>query len=397
MLAEVNEAGTDLVEADVVDLVGGLGCGLVALVRVCFCHDAKGSGESRHSRRVREREQSVYGVFMFANDNLVLVTVGAFWEEHTDAILSRVRPRTRSGYEVAWRRRVGPSFAHRPLAEVTTFEVEEVMAGWDVSRSTKADGRACLSAIMRAAVKARLIPVNPCLGAELPRDTDRDPSGRALTLGEVGALLEELEGKAPAWRRFVLCMLFTGMRLGEVAGLLVSDCDLAAGFIRVNRTASPGYRGELNVGPTKSGRSRMVPIPAQLVPVLREACEGKGSHDLAFPGPLGGYVNSQNLRRGLGWTELRERVKTFPPGERPLKPHDMRHTAATTLFLAGSSAPDVQAIMGHSSLQVTQIYANTKADAARRAVPLLSDYYARIEVTPKGGDPAPSSPSLQGF
>lgn len=321
-------------------------------------------------------------------------TVGAFWEAHRDAILSRVRPRTRSGYEVAWRRRVGPSFAHRPLGEVTTFEVEEVLSGWQVSRSTKVDGRACLSAIMRAAVKARLIPVNPCLGVELPRDFPRDPTSRALSLDEVRRLLDELPDNA--YGRFVVCLLFTGCRVGEVAALLVEDCNLEGGFIRVSKTASPGHHGELVVGPTKSGRGRLVPIPTQLLPVLREAVAGKSPHDLAFPGPGGGYLSSQNLARGLSWRRVRSRIKTFPPGERPLRFHDLRHTAATALFVAGSSAPDVQGILGHSSLQVTQLYANTWADAARRAVPLLSNYYAEIEVRPGGGDPARSSPSLQG-
>jgi integrase len=34
--------------------------------------------------------------------------------------------------------------------------------------------------------------------------------------------------------------------------------------------------------------------------------------------------------------------------------HDLRHTFATILFDAGASAPDVQATLGHSSLQVTE-------------------------------------------
>jgi hypothetical protein len=42
------------------------------------------------------------------------------------------------------------------------------------------------------------------------------------------------------------------------------------------------------------------------------------------------------------------------------------------------------AILGHSSLQVTQRYANTRADAARRGAAMLSNYYADIEVTPTG-------------
>ena len=41
----------------------------------------------------------------------------------------------------------------------------------------------------------------------------------------------------------------------------------------------------------------------------------------------------------------------------------------------GLSAPDVQAILGHSSLAVTPLYANTRNDAAKRGAVALSDFY----------------------
>lgn len=46
------------------------------------------------------------------------------------------------------------------------------------------------------------------------------------------------------------------------------------------------------------------------------------------------------------------------------------------LLRAGLSAPDVQAILGHSSLAVTQLYANTRNDAAKRGAVALSAFYA---------------------
>lgn len=142
----------------------------------------------------------------------------------------------------------------------------------------------------------------------------------------------------------------------------------------------------------------MVPIPEVLIPVIEAATEGKESTARAFTGPKGGYLNSKNLSRALKWQALREQVKRFPPGEPALHWHDLRHTAATTLFLAGSSAPDVMAILGHSSLQVTQRYANTRADAARRGAAMLSVYYADFEVTldrdPRGGEAANSASDL---
>lgn len=310
-----------------------------------------------------------------------MTSVGEFWDQYQEAILASVRPHTASGYEVAWRRRVRDSFGHRPLAEITTFEIEAIAATWQVKYSTKRDALACLSKIMRAATKAALIPVNPCLGVELGRQEEGDPTGRALTRAEVGRLLAVLP-ESGVYRRFVVTLLFTGMRIGELAAVRVSDCDLDAGLIRVSKTASPGRRGEIVVGPTKNGKTRLVPIASQLRAVVEEACEGKSPDDRAFPGPNGGYLSSKNLSRAIRWASIRESVKRFPPGEPQLHWHDLRHTALTNLALSGLVMPDLMAVAGHSTLQVTQRYLNTKADAARRAASLQSDFFADFEVMP---------------
>lgn len=325
-------------------------------------------------------------------------TVAEFWDLYRDAILASVRPHTASGYEVAWRRRVRDSFGHRALNSITTFEIEAVAATWQIKYSTKRDALACLSKIMRAAVKAGLVPVNPCRGVELGRQEEGDPTGRALSRAEVGRLLAVLPESGP-YRRFVVTMLFTGMRIGEVAAVTVGDCDLETGLIRVSKTASPGRSGELVVGPTKNGKTRLVPIANQLRPVIEEACAGKSMEDRAFPGPQGGYLNSKNLSRALKWPQIRVAVKNFPQTEAPLHWHDLRHTALTNLALGGLVMPDLMAVAGHSTLQVTQRYLNTKADAATRAASIQSEFYVDFEVTPRRtseGGGAASSPALQG-
>lgn len=302
-------------------------------------------------------------------------TVGELFERYQVLILSRVSPGTGRAYLAAWRTRVGPSFGDWRIDAIRPLDVEAEFAAWSGARSTRIDSLSLLSAICRVAVKGGFIASNPCQGVDVPRAREADPSSRALSLEEVGRLLEFLPDSGP-YRRFVLAMLYTGCRLGEIAGMRVSDVDIAARAITVARTASPGLHGELNVGPTKGRRVRAVPLPAPLLPVVAEAMRGKGPHDLLFPGPRGGYVNSKNLSRALKWHAVRDNIKSFPPGEEPLHWHDLRHTAAVVLFWAGASAPDVQAILGHSSLAVTQLYADTRRDAAKRGAGLLSTFYA---------------------
>lgn len=313
-----------------------------------------------------------------------MVTVGELFERYGPLVLSRVSPGTGRAYMAAWRTRVRASFAHRDIASISPLDVEAEFAVWSGARSTRIDALSMLSALCRVAVKGGYIVSNPCQGVDVPRGREGDPSARALSLDEVSRLLQVLPAAGP-YRRFVLAMLYTGCRLGEIAGLRVADVDLASGAILVSRTASPGLHGELVVGPTKGRRVRSVPLAAPLRPVVIEAMRAKGPHDLLFPGPRGGYINSKNLSRALNWAEVRDTVKTFPPGEEPLHWHDLRHTAAVVLFLAGVSPPDVQAILGHASLAVTQLYSDTRRDAARRGTAALSAFWASENRGQSGG------------
>lgn len=314
-------------------------------------------------------------------------TIGALFEHYWPVIRGRIAPGTARGYASAWRQRVGPSFATTPVAALTTLDVEREFALWSGKRSTRIDALSLLSHICQVAVKGRMIATNPCVGVDLPRVQEADPTGRALSLSEVERLHVLLPASGP-YRRFVLALLYTGCRLGEIAGMRVSDVDWRSMTITVERTASAGLNGELVIGPTKGRRVRTVPLVAQFAPVVREASEGKGPHDYLFPGPRGGVINSQNLSRALVWRSLRLSVKTFPPGEPPLHWHDLRHTAAVLMFGAGLSAPDVQAVLGHSSLQVTQRYADTRRDAARRATEALSAFFSPLGLSVLGGGEA---------
>jgi integrase len=325
-----------------------------------------------------------------------VTTVGELHERYAVLLRNRVSEGTIRGYNSAWRRRVGPTFAETHVETITTLDVEVAFASWSGEFSTRVDALSLLSSLCRAAVKGEIIAANPCIGVERPRIQNPDLASRALDFDEVYRLLAVLPPEG-AYRRFVLALLYTGCRMGEIAGLRVSDVDWDTNTINVVRTASPGLTGQLVVGPTKGRRGRAVPLAAPLAPIVVEASADKGPHDLLFPGPRGGYINSKNLSRALDWPNVRDQIKTFPPGEASLHWHDLRHTAAVMFFRAGVSAPDVQAILGHSALAVTQQYANTRKDAATRAVGPLSALYAPESRGHAGGGEfaAKNGPDLQ--
>lgn len=320
-----------------------------------------------------------------------MTTVREAFDKLWPVAAARVSAGTARGYLSAWRRRVLPTFGDRALTEVTTFDIEHAYVTWSGSRSTRRDALAMLSSLYKTAIKARLVEINPCVGVEERRVQAPDLTARALDRVEVDRLLAFLPSSG-VYRRFVLALLYTGCRFGEVAGMRVGDVDLASMTINVQRTASAGAHGEIVIGATKGRRVRNVPVPDPFVPELLAAMEGKGEHDYLFTGPRGGFLSSGNLSRALDWHAHRDSIKSFPPGAPPLHWHDLRHTTATMLFLANTPATDVQAIMGHAHLTTTQAYADTRKDAARRGGAALSAYFAQskgqLHETYRGGDDA---------
>ncbi|WP_395246049.1 tyrosine-type recombinase/integrase [Agromyces sp. MMS24-K17] len=93
-----------------------------------------------------------------------------------------------------------------------------------------------------------------------------------------------------------------------------------------------------------------------------------------FDGADGGRLTSHNVRRAVEWDELRVAI-----GRPDLRIHDLRHTFATILFDAGANAPDVQATLGHSSLQVTERYSRAREGVALRAGAALNDALQRAD------------------
>lgn len=298
-------------------------------------------------------------------------TLEEFWEQYAPLIAGEVTERTAYAYANAMDKRVLPSLGHKPVDEITALDVRLAWASWSGSESTKVDARAALSRTLGIAVEAGLIAFNPVHRSAQRRRAALTPTSRALTVDEVQKFLEFTP---EFFRPLIQVLVSTGLRFGEAAALTPADVDLDRQLIQVSRSLSPDSRGRLVVGDTKSHRARLVPIVPQLVPVLRAAMRGKAPHDLLFTGRNGGALYSGNVMRAIKFHEWRDQVKTFPPGQPPLKLHDLRHTALTLMARSGVPITDVQAVAGHSSLNVTQIYARGDEDSAFR----VGQAYGRV-------------------
>lgn len=145
--------------------------------------------------------------------------------------------------------------------------------------------------------------------------------------------------------RAILELLYaTGMRVGELTGLDIADVDLARGLARVTG---------------KGNKQRVVPFGKEATIALDEWLEFGRSEiakvdDALFVGTRGSRIHQRQVRRVVERAGLRA-------GTSDISPHTLRHTAATHMLEGGADLRVVQEMLGHSSLQTTQIYTHVSA------------------------------------
>ncbi|QPE04759.1 site-specific integrase [Microbacterium schleiferi] len=297
------------------------------------------------------------------------MTLTQWHARHWPVIQESVRASTARAYERGWRLRVKPWLGHIKLEKLTAGLIEEAISGWTGTTSTRIDALSVLSRLLDGAVRAHLVPLNQARLARRPKsDASNSLRSRALTAAEVQLLLASIDDAH--YRRYIAGLVYTGMRANEATALRIEDVDLAHRTIHVRRAFSIGSDGRGIELTPKSHKERDVPIPTPLVGPLTEAMAGKRRGDLVFTGPRGGRINASNVRRAIDWKTVRTQLHRDD-----LRIHDLRHTLATLLFDAGASANDVQAVLGHSSMQMTERYSRSRSDVAKRAAVAIDSLF----------------------
>lgn len=235
-----------------------------------------------------------------------------------------------------------------------------------------------VSMSFRAAVRDRVISVDPTAGVRLPRARRAEHTMVIPTPGQVRAALDHA---APEHRALVAVCAFAGLRLGEAAGLRADDLDAAAGLLSVRRQVQGTNVATAEVVPPKAGSERVIAVPAELVDILREHINAIGT--IRAEGYLftsGGHLLNRSSA-GHIWRMIRKRAGL--PAEYTL--HTLRHFYASALIAAGCDVVTVQRALGHAQPSITlNTYShlwNTAEDRTRAAT---ADLMKTVLDTPRG-------------
>ena len=246
----------------------------------------------------------------------------------------------------------------QPHREATT----EHLVQWLKARATAGDSsatRARRAASLRSFYRwlkdSGRIATNPTLLIPTPRKEAHLP--KALDRRSMDRLIRELEAAdAPMeWQDHALVELLygAGLRASEAANLELLRTNLKDGLVHV-------------LG--KGRKERRVPVGAAAVKALKRWLDrGRplftqpDSPDLVFLKENGAALGRQGIYQAI------KRLAKSAGLDPSISPHTLRHTFATHLVQGGADLRAVQEMLGHASINTTQLYTQLDDEHLRDA------------------------------
>lgn len=291
------------------------------------------------------------------------LTVGQYLVDHWLPGLDR-RPTTLEQYRHMVEAWIVPALGSVPLAHLTPRQVADF---YTVLRTApRKDGRGTISSrtgqliavVLHKALQDALhlghLTRNPAAAVERPKAPRSEM--RAWSAAEAGAFLDVVAGDRlyAGW----LVLLTRGLRRGELLGLRWVDVDLEGGRLSIRQTlVDVAYLPVFSEPKTAKGR-RTVPLDADLALALRahrraqleerlawgEAWQDTG---LVFTREDGAAIHPQRLSQMFERLVRRAEL-------RPIRLHDLRHTAATLALGGGIPTRVVSEWLGHATTSITE-------------------------------------------
>ena len=176
---------------------------------------------------------------------------------------------------------------------------------------------------------------------KIPKKDKKLPE--VLTKGEVKKLIDSTDNEKS---RLIVSLLYsTGLRVSELVNLKIEDLNLQenTGWVRKG----------------KGNKDRLFSISGNLADELKEYLQTRGKSN--------GYIFSKekplttrNIQKIIKGTKQRAGLN------KKVTPHTLRHSFATHLLEQGTDIRLIQVMLGHASLNTTQVYIHISSEQIKK-------------------------------
>ena len=317
------------------------------------------------------------------------MTVGEWLDIWIAEYLGGVKPRTVDSYKTTVRVHIKPALGALKLEALNAHTIQ----GFYNSLGRERNGKPGLSPksiknvhgifhkALSQAMKIGYIRFNPADACELPRAEQAEI--KPLDSGEISAFLKEIQGHR--FEDVYLVTLFTGMRRGEVLGLLWDCVDFEKGSILINKQLQqvPGNRGEFRLVSTKNGKGRTITPATAVMERLKKhrtwqmkarLKAGPLWHDegYVFTDELGGHLSPHTV-----YHNFKRIVKAI--GLPSVRFHDLRHSYAVAALQSGDDIKTVQQNLGHHTAAFTlDVYGHVTEQMKRESAARMDAFIESV-------------------
>lgn len=329
------------------------------------------------TRRRAEEKQFALAAKKQREDMPFLFQYAQTWYELNSPSVSDKQKQT---FRTAINKHICPVIGNKYLCDITTDDAQAVMAACaDLSHESQTKILSIMRRIFKAAVARGYMAASPA--KELKAGGARTQEKKPLTRAQQKTLIDSLAGHR--CQLFCAIALWAGLRREEVLGLKWScvHLDETVPYISVRYACHWTHNAPIVNEKLKSAAAkRDIPIPPQLVELLREAekdsvgemviadANGKAMSRGSFL-RMWNAIEMRSVREFHYKTNGKEYSRQLKLGDRapytgttvaidfPVQPHQLRHTYITELIIAGANIKTVQYLAGHSDIKITlQIY-----------------------------------------
>jgi len=333
-------------------------------------------------------------------------TVAGRWLERFEAKVAagERHPRTLEAHRYQLDRHLLPPFGRRRIAALTVDDVAELLHQLrrkGCSAKTAAGALASLQSVMRFARRCGWVVADPV--ERLERDERPRPQRRRQRVLGRAEIERLLAACSPRDRLMVATVLYTGLRISEMLGLVWDDVDFAAGVIHVRAQLSRAHRSQparrvapktaASVREVPAASVREVPLVPQLANLLsadRQRSPFARGGDWVFATARGTPYGHRNVSRRCPGRAA-QLAGLNDDGWPPLRFHDLRHTFASHLIVdLGLDVAQVSRMLGHARITITlDIYTHLFEDARH-----ARDIRTRLAASPFAGllEPTTAAP-----
>lgn len=208
----------------------------------------------------------------------------------------------------------------------------------------------------------KLNPMDKVSRPKQSKDDEVNESALFYTPDEVRYIISCLENEPLKWRVYVLLLVDTGCRRGEISGIRWKSIDFNSSTIMIDRNILYTPSKGIYVSTPKGRKRRIVDVSPEVLSLLKELQENqepksewvftqRGKTDPMHPDSPNQFFDR---------FERKYNVKDFHP-------HKLRHTSASIAITNGADVVSVAARLGHSDSSTTlRMYAHANEDSIRR-------------------------------